>query len=80
LIDQKKKDCEKDVGRVEVILPAVDQKKKDCEKDIGRVEMMEGQSSKTKRAAFNDRRDFLDVVLSWSLENIYDENLYKNQV
>jgi hypothetical protein len=41
LIDQKKKDCEKDVGRVEVILPAVDQKKKDCEKDnIGRVEMI----------------------------------------
>jgi hypothetical protein len=79
LIDQKKKDCEKDVGRVEVILPAVDQKKKDCEKDIGRVEMMEGQSSKTKRAAFSDR-GYLDVVLSWSLEDIYDENLYKNQV
>jgi hypothetical protein len=44
------------------------------------MEMMEEESSKTKRAAFNDRRDFLDVVLSWSLENIYDENLYKNQV
>jgi hypothetical protein len=44
------------------------------------LEMMEEESSKTKRAAFNDRRDFLDVVLSWSLENIYDENLYKNQV
>jgi hypothetical protein len=41
--------------------------------------MMEGGSSKTKRAAFNDH-DFLDTVLSWSLEDIYDENLYKNQV
>jgi ABC-type phosphate transport system permease subunit len=54
-------------------------KKKDCEKDIGRVEMMEGESSKTKRAVFNDR-GYLDVVLSWSLEDISDENLYKNQV
>jgi hypothetical protein len=63
-----------------MVLPA-DEKKKYCEKDIGRVEMMEGESSNTKRAAvFNDRRDFLDVVLSWSLEDIYDENLYKNQV
>jgi hypothetical protein len=42
--------------------------------------MMEGGSSKTKRAAFNDRGGFLDTVLSWSLEDIYDENLYKNQV
>ncbi len=41
--------------------------------------MMEGGSSKTKRAAFSDR-GYLDVVLSWSLEDIYDENLYKNQV
>jgi hypothetical protein len=47
-------------------------------KDIQRVEM-EGESSKTKRAVFNDR-GFLDVVLSWSLEDIYNENLYKNQV
>jgi hypothetical protein len=41
--------------------------------------MMEGGSSKTKRAAFNDH-GFLDTVLSWSVEDIYDENLYKNQV
>jgi hypothetical protein len=51
-------------------------KKKRIFKD--RVEM-EGESSKTKRAVFNDR-GFLDVVLSWSLEDIYNENLYKNQV
>jgi hypothetical protein len=46
--------------------------------------MMEGESSNTKRAAvFKNRRgSFLDVVLSWSLENIIDpdENPYKNQV
>jgi hypothetical protein len=41
--------------------------------------MMEGESSKTKGAVFNDR-GYLDVVLSWSLEDISDENLYKNQV
>jgi hypothetical protein len=41
--------------------------------------MMEGGSSKTKRAAFNER-GFFDIVLSWSLEDIYDENLYKNRV
>jgi hypothetical protein len=59
-----------------------DEKKKDCEKDIGRVEiMMEEESSNTKRAAvFKNRRVFLDVVLSWSLEDIENENLYSNQV
>ncbi|KAE8038056.1 hypothetical protein FH972_010602 [Carpinus fangiana] len=42
---------------------------------------MEGESSNTKRAAvFKNRRDFLDVVLSWSLEDIENENLYNNQV
>jgi hypothetical protein len=50
-------------------------------KDIGRVEMMEGGSSKTKRAAFNDHGGFLDIVLSWSLEDIDpDTSPYKNQV
>jgi hypothetical protein len=58
---------------------ALDKKEKIVRKDIGRVEMMEGESSKTKRAAFNDH-GFLDTVLSWSLEDIYDENLFKNQV
>jgi hypothetical protein len=59
-----------------------DEKKKDCEKDTGRLElMMEGESSNTKRAAvFKNSRDFLDVVLSWSLEDIENENLYNNQV
>jgi hypothetical protein len=43
--------------------------------------MMEGESSNTKRAAvFKNSRDFLDVVLSWSLEDIENENLYNNQV
>ncbi|GLT64028.1 hypothetical protein SLA2020_365450 [Shorea laevis] len=41
--------------------------------------MMEGESSNTKRAVSNDH-GFLDTVLSWSLEDIFDENLYKNQV
>ncbi|KAE8038055.1 hypothetical protein FH972_010601 [Carpinus fangiana] len=43
--------------------------------------MMEGECSNTKRAAvFKNSRDFLDVVLSWSLEDIENENLYNNQV
>jgi hypothetical protein len=43
---------------------------------------MEGESSNTKRARPNDHHDhrFLDIVLSWSLADIYNENLYKNQV
>jgi hypothetical protein len=54
---------------------AADKKKKIVRKDIGRVEMMEGGSSKTQRAAFND------IVLSWSLEDIDpDTSPYKNQV
>ena len=35
----EKKDSEKDIQRVEMVLPA-DEKKIDCEKDIQRVEMV----------------------------------------
>jgi hypothetical protein len=50
---------------VDIYCLRADEKKKDCEKDIGRVEMMEGESSKTKRAAvFNDPRSRLISLMS----------------
>ena len=39
---------------------------------------MEGVPSKKKRLWHKD--DLTDLVFSWSLENIFDENLYKDQV
>ncbi|MCI23511.1 regulator of nonsense transcripts-like protein, partial [Trifolium medium] len=39
---------------------------------------MEGESSSKKRATFNDY-GFMDLVFSWSIEDILDEEFYKNK-
>ncbi|KAG8369514.1 hypothetical protein BUALT_Bualt14G0021500 [Buddleja alternifolia] len=41
---------------------------------------MEGSSSGTKRSGPKDDDQFTDLVLSWSLKHIFDDNLYKYQV
>lgn len=38
-----------------------------------------GSSSSRKRATFNDY-GFMDLIFSWSIENILDEELYKHKV
>jgi hypothetical protein len=40
---------------------------------------MEGESSSKKRATFNDY-GFMDLIFSWSIEDILDEGFYKKKV
>lgn len=43
--------------------------------------MMEGDGSDKEGAVPTAHKHaFRDIVLSWSLEEIYDENLYRNEV
>ncbi|XP_073308336.1 uncharacterized protein [Primulina huaijiensis] len=40
----------------------------------------EEESDQCSSRTMEGRKDVIDLVLSWSLEEIFDENLYKNQV
>jgi hypothetical protein len=40
---------------------------------------MEAESSSKKRATFNDY-GFMDLIFSWSIEDILDEEFYKKKV
>ena len=44
----------------------------------GAVEMMEGETSYRRKKISADQ--FTDTVFSWSLEDISNENLYKDKV
>jgi len=40
---------------------------------------MERRGSSKKKAPYNDY-GFMDLIFSWSIEDILDEDLYKNKV
>lgn len=45
----------------------------------GNKGMMEGECSNKKRVAYNDY-GFMDLIFSWSIEDILNEELYRDKV
>jgi len=41
--------------------------------------MMEGETTSKKKKA-NDDHGFIDLIFSWSIEDILNEDMYKNKV